>query len=247
VTLELVTWAQRPELAFQGVPSAEVWPEYNLHGDVLNPLWGPMLERFPQFQFALLDEDGALVAEGHTAPLAWDGDDATLAPGIDAALQAALESHRPPDTLCAMAAEIPPTSRGGGLAAEVLRAMSALAARHGLPRLIAPVRPSWKERYPLTPIERYVTWRRADGRLLDPWLRVHERLGARVGPPLPESMRITGTVAEWEQWTGLVFPEDGEYVFPHGLAPLTVRDGHGLYWEPNVWLIHPSPTVRLPG
>ena len=71
------------------------------------------------------------------------------------------------------------------------------------------MRPSWKERYPLTPIERYVTWRRDDGTLLDPWMRLHERLGARVGPPLPESMLITGTVAEWSSWTGLAFPDPG--------------------------------------
>ena len=48
---------------------------------------------------------------------------------------------------------------------------------HGLDALIAPVRPTWKERYPLTPIERYVLWRREDGLPYDPWLRTHERVG----------------------------------------------------------------------
>src|SRR5947208_3372417 len=114
--------------------------------------------------------------------------------------------------------------------------MRELARRRGLRRVIAPVRPSWKERYPLTPIERYVTWRREDGQLLDPWMRLHERLGARVGPVLPESMLISGTVAEWSQWTGLEFPESGVYVFPQGLAPLTVEHDRGIYYEPNVWL-----------
>ena len=73
----------------------------------------------------------------------------------------------------------------------------------------------------ITPIEQYVTYRRDDGQLLDPWMRVHERLGARVGAPLPESLRITGTVGEWESWTGLSFPASGDYVFPEGLAPVT--------------------------
>ena len=31
-------------------------------------------------------------------------------------------------------------------------------------------------------------------------------------------MRISGTVAEWEEWTETAFPESGEYVFPRGLA-----------------------------
>ena len=104
------------------------------------------------------------------------------------------------------------------------------------------MRPSWNERYPLTPIERYITWRREDGQPLDPWMRLHERLGARVATALPHSMRITGTVRDWETWTDLALPESGDYVFPHGLAPVSVdRDSDlGTYWEPNVWMIHPE-------
>jgi hypothetical protein len=33
---------------------------------------------------------------------------------------------------------------------------------------------------------------------------------------------LTGTVAEWERWTGLALPATGDYVFPHGLAPVAV-------------------------
>jgi hypothetical protein len=238
--VRLVTWEERPELADHGVPSEAVWPEYNQHGDVFDEYWQPMLDAFPAFQFALLEGD-VVVAEGHTAPLTWNGSDTSLPDGIDAALRASVEAKRPADTLCAMAAEVSPDARERGVAGEVLRGMAELARRHGLGRFIAPVRPSLKERYPLTPIERYVTWRRDDGRLFDPWMRLHERLGARVSTPLPHSMRITGTVAEWQEWTGLAFPEDGTYVFPHGLAPLEVADGVGTYFEPNVWIIHPSP------
>ncbi len=53
-------------------------------------------------------------------------------------------------------------------------------------------------------------------------------------------MRITGSVAEWESWTGLDYPESGEYRFPSGLATLQVdREADlGSYWEPNVWIVH---------
>jgi hypothetical protein len=75
-------------------------------------------------------------------------------------------------------------------------------------------------------------------------MRLHERHGARVGPPLPESMLISGTVAEWETWTGLSLPESGSYVFPRGLNPLAVdrEDDVARYWEPNVWMVHPELT-----
>jgi hypothetical protein len=118
--------------------------------------------------------------------------------------------------------------------------MRSLAADRELPDLIAPLRPTWKERYPLTPIERYASWARRDGLPFDPWIRLHVRLGAEIVRPDPQSLRITGTVADWEEWTGLPFPESGAYVFPHGLAPLDVdreRD-RGEYWEPNVWVHH---------
>ena len=245
MSVRLFTWADRPDLAERG-PSSDVWPEYNHHGDVFDDYWGAMLAELPQYQFALYDEDAdAVLAEGHTAPLTWDGDDATLPDGIDAALRDAITGHRAgraPDTLCAMAAEVAPDARRGGLSGQVLAGMRELAGRYGLRHLVAPVRPSWKERYPLAPIEQYVTWRREDGQLLDPWMRLHERLGARVATPLPHSMLITGTVADWESWTGLPLPESGAYVFPHGLAPLTVDRADDLctYWEPNVWIIHPD-------
>ena len=51
-------------------------------------------------------------------------------------------------------------------------------------------------------------------------------------------MRIEAPVEDWQRWTNLSYPDDGEYVFPFGLAPLHVKDGIGLYWEPNVWMLH---------
>lgn len=244
MTVDVFTMAERPELAEQGIPDGLIWPEYNLHGAIPNRLWPRLYEDLPQFQFGLFDQGtGALLAEGHTVPCWWDGTDEGLSSGVDQTLQAAFQrfdADSRVNTLCAMAAEIPPRSRGRGLARVILQAMGTIAERSGLEHLIAPVRPSWKQRYPLTPIDRYVTWRRADGLLLDPWMRVHERLGARMGPTLPRSLHIAGTVSQWEAWTDLAFPESGEYVFPHGLAPVFIdREADtGTYWEPNVWMIH---------
>jgi hypothetical protein len=245
-TLTMHTAAERPDLWQRGIPSAAVWPEYNLHGDRLNRWWDHLDEELADYQFVLWDaEADEVVAEGHTAPLWWDGDDATLPAGIDVAIEQSFVRARagePVNTLCALAAESPRDGRRRGLAVELLGAMRVIAGRQGLTHLVAPVRPSWKDRYPLTPIERYVRWRRPDGQLLDPWMRVHERLGARVTTTLPESLLITGSVGEWESWTGLVFPETGDYVFPEGLTTVRIdRDqDRGTYWEPNVWMVHPD-------
>jgi hypothetical protein len=246
MSLRLLTWAERPDLAERGPASDEVWPEYNRHGDVMSEWWEPLLDELPEYQFALYDEAAdAVLAEAHTGPLEWNGDDRDLPDSIDDVIVRVVSGRRdgrPVDTLSAFAAEVAPTVRQRGLAGDLLGSMTELARRHRLRRVIAPVRPSWKERYPLAPIERYVTWRREDGRLLDPWMRLHERLGARVATPLPRSLLITGSVRDWESWTGLALPESGDYVFPHGLAPLAVdrETDTGTYWEPNVWMIHPE-------
>lgn len=106
--------------------------------------------------------------------------------------------------------------------------------------MVAPVRPTMKARYPLAPIETYMRWRREDGSALDPWIRTHQRLGATLVSAAPESQVMTGTVAEWERWTGLAFPETGDYVIPEGLALLHVdrESDEGVYQEPNVWMRH---------
>jgi GNAT superfamily N-acetyltransferase len=142
--------------------------------------------------------------------------------------------------LCALAAEIRPRFQGRGLARQVIDAMAEIARANGLTHLIAPVRPTFEDRYPITPIERYVTWTNEGGEAYDPWTRVHLRRGGQIVKPVAHSLRITGTVAEWELWTGLHFPDDGSYTFPGGLAPLEIdrKADAGTYWEPNVWIVH---------
>ena len=220
--------------------TGDVLPEYNFHGDVLNQYWWRLVEHRPEYQFSVYEGDEPL-ARGHTLPLRWDGTVPDLPDGIDGAVQRGFDEGDA-NVLCALLIEVVPGRQGEGLSRVALEAMGAIAHEHGLEALIAPVRPNWKERYPLTPIERYAGWRRADGLLFDPWMRVHERLGARILKPEPRSLRITGRVAEWEEWTEMAFPESGEYVFPQGLSVVAIdrEEDVGAYWEPNVWMLHPA-------
>jgi len=235
--VNVYTVAERPDLAEPGWQATnDVFPEYNNHGDVLNAYWGGLTEKYPQFQFHLVDGE-QILARARCLPVRWDGTLEDLPKGIDDAIVRGIDEGDG-TALCAMVIQVPRSLQGRGLSGTALKAMADIGRAQGLRSLIAPVRPNWKERYPLTPIERYAGWRREDGLLFDPWLRVHERAGASILRPEPESLRITGTVAEWEEWVGMRFPEDGDYTFPGGLAPLAVADGVGRYWEPNVWMHH---------
>ncbi len=216
-----------------------MFPEYNNHGDVLNHYWGRLTEELPDFQFHAVDGE-EILARARSIPLRWDGTIDDLPAGIDGAISRGFDEGGA-NTLCALVIMVPPAAQRQGASRRALEGMLEIARRHSFTALIAPVRPSLKERYPLTPIERYAEWRRDDGLLFDPWLRTHERLGAEILKSEPQSLRITGTVAEWEKWVGLPFPESGDYVFPGGLATVSIdheRDV-GSYWEPNVWMRHP--------
>jgi hypothetical protein len=244
--LSMFTLAERPDLAPAARRlSGRVWQgvEFIQHDDVVNRHWPALFDDFAECQLVLCDDTGAVLAAGHTIPVAWDGTVADLPSGVDGVLVRATRDHgiRPPNALSALLAVVEPERQGAGLSRQVLAGMKALAARRGFSALVAPVRPTLKSRYPLVPMERYICWTRADGGPLDPWLRSHWRLGAETLAVAPVSMLVTGTVAEWEEWTGMAFPESGDYVVPAALVPVRIdreRD-LGRYEEPNVWMRHP--------
>ena len=235
--MRLSTVRERPDLVEPAWElTRDTLPEYNNHGDVLNRYWGRLTEELPDFQFHLLEQDEP-VARARTIPIRWDGSVDDLPSGIDGAIARGFD-ERAANVLCALVIMVPRALQGRGLSRAAVEAMVDIARTHCLGAVVAPVRPSLKERYPITPIERYARWTRADGLPFDPWMRVHSRLGAEILKPEPQSLHIAGGVDEWTTWTGIAFPEDCEYVFPHGLAPITVREGRGEYWEPNVWMAH---------
>jgi hypothetical protein len=238
--MRIATVAERPELTDPAWEQTnDTMPEYNSHGDLLHLYWGRLTEERPEFQFHLVDDDDTILARARSIPVRWDGSVQDLPAGIDGAIARGFEEGGA-NVLCALVIMVPRALQRRGLSGAAVDGLREVARRHGLDSVIAPVRPSWKERYPLVPIERYATWRRDDGLLFDPWMRVHERRGATVLRPEPHSLRITGTVAEWEEWTEMAFPESGDYWFPHGLATVAIdrEADSGRYWEPNVWMHH---------
>jgi ribosomal protein S18 acetylase RimI-like enzyme len=237
--MELVRYADRPDLRevrFRTL-SARTFPEFMHHNQTGTRYWGRLVPEHPDFQLALVD-DGELVAELHSLPLAWDGSLADLPPGWDDVFERSFETGRPHDSLAALAISVLPERRGERLSERMIEAMRDAGSAHGLRDLIAPVRPTLKDRYPLIPIERYTEWRREDGSHFDPWVRIHERVGGEILATAPDSMRIEAPVSDWEEWTGMRFPDDGDYVVAGMLAPLRVSAGIGVHVEPNIWMRH---------
>jgi hypothetical protein len=241
--VQIVTSADRPDLEDEVRAAFRVkWPEFIFHDPVAKDYAPRVAEHFPLLDVLLLEE-GRVVAGGWGVPLRWDGTVADLPDGYDGALVRAVEGHEngtAPTALSFMAAAVANGQTRRGLAAAALDAVRERGQAQGLSHVIAPLRPTWKSRYPLVPMERYAGWTREDGLSVDPWIRTHQRMGATVLAPARRSMVITGSVEEWESWTGMVFPESGRYVVPDalGLVDVDREQDTGTYVEENLWVRH---------
>jgi hypothetical protein len=246
------TLRERPDLEDEWERLNEAsWPRFLRQKDALGygEFWPSLFTTWADWQQILVDGMGPTIAATHAVPLVWNGSVEDLPPSIAEILRRATADRaagRAPSVLCALAAMVDPRHRGRGMSTPAVRAMADLARAHGLRALIAPVRPAGKSAYPLTPMERYVRWENADGLPQDPWIRVHARMGADILAVAPRTLLITGTVAEWERWTEMRFPDSGSYVVPGALQPVVIdRDADaGRYEDPNVWMRHPLDEAR---
>jgi len=245
-TFKTFTLRERPELEDELERLAqEGWPRFMLQSDELGlgRYWPKLFSDFADWQFVVCDSFDRVVGCGHSVPFVWDGTPADLPESIAEILERAARvraSLVKPTALSALAALVGVTHRGQGLSRVILETMRGMAAQWKLDAVVAPVRPTLKSSYPLTPMARYVQWTDGEGLPLDPWMRVHARMGADVVRVIPRAMVIAGPVGQWEAWTDMRFPDSGSYVVPGALQPVSIdreRD-EGRYEDPNVWMTH---------
>lgn len=252
--VDIVVSSDRPEFAADAMALDSVWPMFMLQ----DPQSERLLEHISELAdwlFYVVDRTtDKLVGRIVSVPWSWPFPSEQLpARGWDAAIDLAIQcvtrSERPTDA-CALEITLHPSVAGRGLSAVCLTALREVAAERGCQRLFAPVRPTTKTDAQRVPMRDFIRRRRPDGELEDPWLRVHERLGASTVGVAPLSMTVTGTLDEWRSWTGLAFDGDEASVeVPGGLVPVLVdrHEGVGCYVEPNVWMCHALQTPADPG
>lgn len=186
-----------------------------------------------------------------------------------------------PNALSALSMTVRSDRRKRGLAEMLVEAMKRTAQAEGLQALVVPLRPTRKAEFSLVPMQDYMTWKlekeatttltvtstpsMQNGHAtkqelpFDPWLRKHISLGGTMVKVAPCSMVVHGSIAEWQEWTGVDFDNhlqeiqskdvkkelesDREYLeipFPGGLVPLRlyVAEKRCSYFEPNIWVYH---------
>lgn len=247
---EITSLEERPDLIkdFQ-VFTYLNWPRFMAgykgeNNDLINrsslPV-GALLNYFPEFQLILFDiQSESIIATGSTIPFVWDGKDESLPDdgwdGVMASGKLSYEAKDSVNALSALAVTVDYKHRGKGLSSIILDAMKNLAKISKLESFVVPLRPTLKHLYPLTPIEKS----NDVGVPFDPWLRTHCGHGAKIISIANQSVTIKSSINDWTAWTGLKFPETGEYVFKDVLVTLNINieDNYGIYVEPNIWLKH---------
>ncbi|TGK31014.1 GNAT family N-acetyltransferase [Leptospira gomenensis] len=221
----------------------DVWPEFINRDPVGNKFYPWLLREFPDLHCVAVTSSNEVAGTGKIFPFFWNGIEADLPRGWDAAILQA-DEDRSENRICnavsAWAVEILPKFRGVGLSSLLLEELKRNAARRGFRELFACVRPNEKWKFPFLSLQEYLTRKREDGYSSDPWIRVHEKVGGKFVRVEERSMYIAGTVEEWERWTGMKFPASGEYPISEGLVPVKIdrEKNLGEYSEPNVWFRH---------
>lgn len=221
------------------------FPEFMYHNETANLYWKELYRSFPEYQFAMCSsDDNTPVALGNSFPLQRKGPLKMLPDeGLEWGLRTAVEQFHAgmePNAICAFQVIVADKARRRGFSFKAVQAMIDIGKSQKLNELIAPVRPNRKSEYPELSMEEYIGLKRDDGLPLDDWLRVHARLGGEIIKICHESYTVKGSVADWEKWTGMVFPASGLYNVEGALAPVEIdlELDHGIYTEPNVWMKH---------
>ncbi|MEU6922357.1 MULTISPECIES: N-acetyltransferase [unclassified Streptomyces] len=243
-TIRITPLSERPSLVPRVYEINDSWPVFTPHDPVAGALLGRVPAEFPQYCVVATDGD-RVVARGLGVPFdaGTDGREEMPDQGWDRVLVWAFHDRQyghAPTAASALEISLDVDYLGRGLSYRMLAALRQAAARQGHDALLAPVRPTAKHLDPRVPMAEYLRRRREDGLPTDPWVRVHVRAGGTIEKVAPASMTVSGSLAQWRQWTGLPFDRDGYVDVPGALAPVhcdTVHD-HAVYVEPNVWIRH---------
>ncbi len=241
---KIVTLAEQPELVKEMNELHQLgWSKFMLQDEVANRYFHYLPNIFPEFQFLMMSDEGQAVACGNAVAFRWDGSEEDLPLGWDDVIERSVKEHQAgikANAVSAIAIVVNPQFRGSKISEIMVREMKKLVRKSRFTQMVAPVRPSLKHKYPLTPMESYVEWTIDGVCPFDPWLRIHWKSNAHIVKVANASMVIKGTVADWEAWTEMRFPESGKYVIPAALTPIeiSIDNNLGVYIEPNVWMKH---------
>ena len=217
------------------------WEPVIIHSPIKDQYWDRVKEYFPEYQRFLFNQKEELVGLANTIPLFWKGKSMDLPEeGWDWLVETSIkqyESNLKPNIFGGLQIIVFEEFRNQGYSKLILDEMKRIFRESMFEQFILPIRPILKSEFPKIPMDIYMRWKKKEV-AFDPWIRVHEREGAKILKVCSKSMCIEGKKSEWEAWTGISIHGSGNYSMPGGLSPLYYNreTDIGYYKEPNIWV-----------
>ena len=149
------------------------------------------------------------------------------------------ESSIKPNCLGGLQIGISKKYQNQGYSKKIINLAKELSKKNNFLYFIIPIRPTYKYKYPLIEMEKYINWNK-DKKIYDPWIRIHKNCGAEIIKICKKSMTFTGTIKEWEEWSGLDLIESGNYIIEGTLNPvqIDIEKNYGIYYDENIWIYY---------
>lgn len=239
---KVVKFKERPDLYdLQDAICDNAFPEFMYYSEIADNYWKKMIAYYKEYQLLVVEED-QIITVINCMPMNLDIPDEELPEeAFNWALEKGIkdfEAGKEINAVMGVQIIVPEAHQGKGISSIVAEELKNMCVKRGMKRLIIPIRPTLKSKYPITNVDNYITWKNKDGLPFDPWLRVHVRKNAKIINACKKAFEVKGTVKEWEAWTNMKFPESGEYVIEGALCPIVIdrENNLGTYIEPNVWI-----------
>ena len=176
-------------------------------------------------------------------PLHWNTEISELPKTWEQVVEVGVNQHQSgvtPNAFVILGGSIAPCYKTNGLSKYLLKAMKELCLRQGICTLLAPVRPSAKHNFPSMCTEEYIKLTDSDGRVLDPWLRMHLAEGARVLHIASNFQRVEANINDWSELVDSELLREQHVVVPlaNELLSIDHKAGMGVLSESNIWIIY---------
>jgi GNAT superfamily N-acetyltransferase len=220
-----------------------IYPPILLHSPVANKYWNKLVEYFPDHQIFIIDENNNVIGFANTIPFFWNKALKKLPDtGWDWLLEKGILDHEKgvkPNNLGGLQVGIAKHYQGKGFSKIIIKEVLKLAKENKYDNFIIPIRPTYKHKYPLISMKKYIKWKK-DDIIFDPWLRTHVAGGARIIKICKKSMTYGGSLEEWAEKSGISIVGSGKYIVEGALQPvkIDVKKNTGVYYDPNIWIYY---------
>jgi hypothetical protein len=243
----VVSFKERPDLYdIQEEICHKAFPTFLYGSEAAVKTWDKMIEYYEEYQLLLLHGD-KIACVFNCMPMNLDFSDEELPEeafywGLEKGIKD-FEDGKKIDAAMGVQIIIPKEYQGKGISSIAVAEIKKMCAKMGIRKLIIPIRPTLKSKFPINDIDNYIKWKNEKGLPFDPWLRVHVKQGGKIIKTCKKALEIKGTIGKWETWTNMKFPESDWYVVEGALCPIYINKENnlGIYNEPNVWVSYEIP------